>query len=52
MNFRQLRCVRETVRSGFNLRKTALTLHDSQSGVSRQIHDLAQEPGIEPYTAE
>ena len=49
MNFQQLRSVRETVRSGFNLTEAALTLHASQSGVSRQIRDLEQELGIELF---
>lgn len=46
MNFQQLRSVRETVRSGFNLTEAAQTLHASQSGVSRQIRELEQELGI------
>uniref|UniRef100_UPI000D3AAF7F CysB family HTH-type transcriptional regulator n=1 Tax=unclassified Variovorax TaxID=663243 RepID=UPI000D3AAF7F len=49
MNFQQLRCVRETVRSGFNLTEAAQTLRASQSGVSRQIRDLEQELGIELF---
>jgi LysR family cys regulon transcriptional activator len=49
MNFQQLRSVRETVRSGFNLTEAAQTLRASQSGVSRQIRDLEQELGIELF---
>ena len=49
MNFQQLRSVRETVRSGFNLTEAAQTLHASQSGVSRQIRELEQELGIELF---
>jgi LysR family cys regulon transcriptional activator len=46
MNFQQLRSVRETVHSGFNLTEAAQTLRTSQSGVSRQIRDLEQELGV------
>lgn len=49
MNFQQLRSVRETVRSGFNLTEAAQALRASQSGVSRQIRDLEQELGIELF---
>jgi LysR family transcriptional regulator, cys regulon transcriptional activator len=46
MNFQQLRSVRETVRSGFNLTEVAHRLHTSQPGVSRQIRELEDELGI------
>jgi len=49
MNFQQLRSVRETVRRGFNLTEVALTLHTSQSGISRQIRELEEELGIELF---
>jgi LysR family cys regulon transcriptional activator len=40
MNFQQLRAVRETARSGFNLTEVAQALHASQPGISRQIREL------------
>ncbi len=46
MNFQQLRSVRETVRSGFNLTEVANRLHTSQPGVSRQIRELEDELGV------
>jgi LysR family cys regulon transcriptional activator len=46
MNFQQLRSVREAVRCGFNLTETALALHTSQPGVSRQIRELEDELGL------
>ncbi|MET3394322.1 LysR family cys regulon transcriptional activator [Variovorax sp. 1140] len=46
MNFQQLRSVRETVHSGFNLTEAAQAMRTSQSGLSRQIRDLEQELGI------
>lgn len=49
MNFQQLRSVRETVRSGFNLTEVANILYTSQPGVSRQIRELEEELGIEIF---
>lgn len=49
MNFQQLRILRETVRSDFNLTEVANNLYTSQSGVSRHIKDLEDELGIELY---
>ena len=49
MNFQQLRAVRETTRSGFNLTDVAEVLHTSQPGVSRQIRELEDELGIEIF---
>ncbi len=49
MNFQQLRYVRETARSGFNLTEVAKVLHTSQPGVSRQIRELEDELGIEIF---
>jgi LysR family cys regulon transcriptional activator len=49
MNFQQLRAVRETTRSGFNLTYVAGILHASQPGVSRQIRELEEELGIEIF---
>ena len=49
MNFQQLRAVRETARSGFNLTDVASVLHTSQPGVSRQIRELEDELGIEIF---
>ncbi len=49
MNFQQLRAVRETTRSGFNLTEVADVLHTSQPGISRQIRELEDELGIEIF---
>ncbi|HUN93395.1 MAG TPA: CysB family HTH-type transcriptional regulator [Burkholderiaceae bacterium] len=49
MNFQQLRAVRETARSGFNLTDVAGVLHTSQPGISRQIRELEDELGIEIF---
>lgn len=49
MNFQQLRAVRETARSGFNLTEVANVLHTSQPGISRQIRELEDELGIEIF---
>ncbi len=49
MNFQQLRAVRETARSGFNLTEVAGVLNTSQPGISRQIRELEDELGIEIF---
>ena len=49
MNFQQLRAVRETARSGFNLTEVAGVLNTSQPGISRQIRELENELGIEIF---
>ena len=49
MNFQQLKSVRETVRSGFNLTDVAAALHTSQPGVSRQIRELEEELGVDIF---
>lgn len=49
MNFQQLRSVRETVRSGFNLTEVATSLFTSQPGVSRQIRELEDELGVDIF---
>jgi LysR family cys regulon transcriptional activator len=49
MNFQQLKSVRETVRSGFNLTEVATILHTSQPGVSRQIRELEEELGVDIF---
>ena len=49
MNFQQLRAVRETTRSGFNLTYVAGVLHTSQPGISRQIRELEDELGIDIF---
>ena len=49
MNFQQLRIIRETVRSKFNLTEAANALFTSQSGVSKHIRDLEQELGVEIF---
>ena len=49
MNFQQLRSVRVTVQSGFNLTEVATILCTSQPGVSRQIRELEEELGIDIF---
>src|SRR5208282_2314784 len=49
MNFQQLRAVRETARSGFNLTDVADILHTSQPAISRQIRELEDELGVEIF---
>ena len=49
MNFQQLRAVRETTRSGFNLTGVAATLNTSQPGISRQIRELEDELGVDIF---
>lgn len=49
MNFQQLRAVRETARSGFNLTDVAGVLNTSQPGISRQIRELEEELGVEIF---
>ena len=49
MNFQQLRAVRETARSGFNLTDVAGVLHTSQPGISLQIRELEEELGVEIF---
>ena len=49
VNFQQLRIIRETVRSNFNLTEVANALYTSQSGVSKHIKDLEDELGIELF---
>jgi len=49
LNFQQLKSVRETVRSGFNLTEVANILHTSQPGVSRQIRELEEELGVDIF---
>lgn len=49
MNFQQLKAVRETARSGFNLTEVAAVLNTSQPGISRQIRELEDELGVEIF---
>ncbi len=49
MNFQQLRAIRETARSGFNLTGVAGVLNTSQPGISRQIRELEDELGFEIF---
>lgn len=49
MNFQQLRAVRETARTGFNLTEVAQVLNTSQPGISRQIRELEDELGIDIF---
>jgi LysR family cys regulon transcriptional activator len=49
MNFQQLRSVRVTVQSGFNLTEVATILCTSQPGVSRQIRELEEELRVDIF---
>lgn len=49
MNFRQLRIIRETVRSNYNLTEVAHRLLTAQSGVSKHVKDLEEEIGVELF---
>lgn len=49
MNFRQLRIIRETVRSNFNLTEVANRLLTARSGVSKHVKDLEEEIGAEMF---
>lgn len=49
MNLQQLRIVDETIRRDFNLTEASLSLHTSQSGLSKRIKDLEEELGIEIF---
>ena len=49
MNFQQLRSVRVTVQSGFNLTEVATILCTSQPGISRQIRELEEELGVDIF---
>jgi LysR family cys regulon transcriptional activator len=49
MNFRQLRIIRETVRSNYNLTEVANRLLTAQSGVSKHVKDLEEEIGVELF---
>ena len=46
MNLHQLRIIRETVRSNFNVTDAANAIFASQSGVSKHIRDLEEELGV------
>ena len=49
MNLQQLRYLQEIVRHGLNISETALALHTSQPGISKQIKLLEVELGIEIF---
>jgi DNA-binding transcriptional LysR family regulator len=49
MNIQQIRYVREIARQGLNLTQAAETLHTSQPGVSRQVHELEDELGVDIF---
>ncbi len=46
MNLKQLRLVREIIRTNFNVTEAAASLFTSQSGVSKHIKDLEDELGV------
>ena len=49
MKLQQLRCIVTMVRHGLNVSETALALHTSQPGVSKQIRQLEDELGVELF---
>lgn len=49
MKFHQLRYICEVVRQNYNVSAAAAALHTSQSGVSKQIHQLEDELGFEIF---
>lgn len=49
MNLKQLRILREIVRSKYNVTDAASALYTSQSGVSKHIKDLEDELGVELF---
>lgn len=49
MNLKQLRILREIVRSKYNVTEAASALYTSQSGVSKYIKDLEDELGVELF---
>lgn len=50
MTLRQLRYFRELMRQGLNVSAAAEALHVSQPSVSRQMHELAEELGVELFS--
>jgi LysR family cys regulon transcriptional activator len=46
MNIRQLRALCEVLKHGLHMSAAAKALHTSQSGVSKQIHELEEELGV------
>ncbi|KAA6183053.1 LysR family transcriptional regulator [Thiohalocapsa marina] len=49
MTLRQLTYLREVIRQSFNVSNAARALYTSQSGVSRQLQDLAEELGVDLF---
>ena len=49
MKLQQLRCIVAMVRNNLNVSETAVALHTSQPGVSRQIRQLEDELGVELF---
>lgn len=49
MNFQQLKIIRETVRQNYNLTEASQVLKTSQSNVSKHIHDLENELGVQLF---
>jgi LysR family cys regulon transcriptional activator len=49
MKLQQLRCLSEVARRGLNVSEAAEALHTSQPGVSKQIHALEDELGIQVF---
>jgi LysR family transcriptional regulator, cys regulon transcriptional activator len=49
MNLKQLRIIREIVRSKYNVTEAAAALFTSQSGLSKHIKDLEEELGVELF---
>lgn len=49
MKLQQLRCIVAMVRNNLNVSETAVALHTSQPGVSKQIRQLEDELGVELF---
>lgn len=49
MKLQQLRCIVTMMRHGLNVSETALALHTSQPGVSKQIRQLEEELGVDLF---
>ncbi|MGE4596567.1 MAG: CysB family HTH-type transcriptional regulator [Methylophilaceae bacterium] len=49
MKLQQLRCIYEVVQNGFNISRSAVVMHTSQPGVSKQIQLLEDEIGIQIF---
>ena len=49
MKLRQLELFKETINQGLNISAAAESLHTSQPSISKQLHELADELGVELF---